>query len=77
MSAEHLVQMVNDIANFFHSESDHAVAVDGVANHLRKFWDPRMCRQILAHWQDHDGQGLNELGRAAVAQLAAATPAQH
>ena len=30
MSAKHLVQMVNDIANFFASEPDRRVAIDGV-----------------------------------------------
>ena len=40
MNVERLVEMVNDIANFFHSEPDHAAAVAGVAGHLRKFWEP-------------------------------------
>jgi formate dehydrogenase subunit delta len=70
MSAEHLVQMVNDIANFFGSEPDRRLAIDGVSNHIKKFWDPRMRRQILAHWREHDGAGLSDLARAAVAQLA-------
>ncbi len=69
MSADHLVQMVNDIADFFHSEPDRKLAVAGISNHLRKFWDPRMRRQIIAHVVDHGGAGLSELGEAAILQL--------
>lgn len=68
--AEHLVSMANDIANFFHSESDRQVAVDGIVKHIQRFWDPRMRRKILAHFAEHEGEGLNDLARAAVAKLA-------
>jgi formate dehydrogenase subunit delta len=70
-SLEHLVTMANDIANFFRSEPDHAAAVDGVLNHIRRFWDPRMRSKIVAHLTLHGGEGLSELARAAVAKLAA------
>jgi formate dehydrogenase subunit delta len=67
--AEHLVSMANDIANFFHSESDRQVAVDGIARHIQRYWEPRMRRKILAHFAEHHGEGLNELARLAVARL--------
>jgi formate dehydrogenase subunit delta len=70
VSAEHLVTMANDIANFFRAESDPVVAVDGVFNHLRKFWDPRMRRKIIAHVRESGGDDLSELARAAVTKLA-------
>jgi formate dehydrogenase subunit delta len=70
MSIEHLVRMANDIADYFRSEPDRELAVAGVSNHLKKFWDPRMRRQILAHWHDHGGEGLSELAQAAVVRLA-------
>jgi formate dehydrogenase subunit delta len=70
MSAEHLVTMANDIANFFHAEPDHAAAIDGVCNHLRKFWEPRMRKKIIAHLRETGGGDLNELARAGVAKLA-------
>ena len=34
MNIERLVRMANDIGNFFKAEPDHAMAVDGVAQHL-------------------------------------------
>ncbi|MEO7323674.1 MAG: formate dehydrogenase subunit delta [Dokdonella sp.] len=68
MSVESLVRMANDIGNFFASESDRTVAIAGIANHIRRYWEPRMRRQIYAHL-DAGGDGLDELARAAVQQL--------
>jgi formate dehydrogenase subunit delta len=68
MNVERLVEMVNDIANFFHSEPDHAMAVAGIAGHLRKFWEPRMRKQILAHLEA-GGHGLGDLAREGVEEL--------
>ncbi len=70
MNVEHLAEMVNDIANFFAIEPDRSVAIDSVCNHLRKFWDPRMRRQIIAHVRDHGAGGMSELARAGVEKLA-------
>jgi len=69
MSVEHLVKMANDIAAYFNGEPDRRLAVEGVCNHLKKFWDPRMRRQIAAHLQS-GGTGLSELARVAVAHVA-------
>ncbi len=69
MNVERLVDMVNDIANFFASEPDHASGVAGVANHIRRYWEPRMRKQILAHL-DAGGHGLSDLGREGVHELA-------
>jgi formate dehydrogenase subunit delta len=68
MSVERLVQMANDIGHFFAAEPQRSEAVAGIANHIRRFWDPRMRRQILAHLQE-GGEGLEELPREAVASL--------
>ena len=69
MSVEHLVRMANDIGNFFASGPDRAAAVAGIAKHIRRYWEPRMRRQIYAHL-DAGGEGLGELACAAVRQLA-------
>ncbi len=68
MSAERLVQMANDIGHFFAAEPKRADAVAGIANHIQRFWDPRMRRQIEAHLQA-GGAGLEDLPREAVASL--------
>jgi formate dehydrogenase subunit delta len=69
-STERLVAMANDIANFFAAEPDRSAAIEGVSNHLRKFWEPRMRRKIVAHLREHDGADLSELARAGVKKLA-------
>jgi formate dehydrogenase subunit delta len=74
MNIEHLAEMVNDIANFFAIEPDRNVAIDSVSNHLRKFWDPRMRRQIIAYVRDQGAGGMSELARAGVEKLATIDP---
>ncbi|HEY1726300.1 MAG TPA: formate dehydrogenase subunit delta [Steroidobacteraceae bacterium] len=68
MSVEHLVEMANDIGHFFASETKRADAVAGIANHIQRFWDPRMLRKIMTHLQN-GGDGLEELPREALASL--------
>ena len=45
-------------------------AVAGVADHLKKFWDPRMRMALVAHAKA-GGAGLRDLVTAAVAKLEA------
>jgi formate dehydrogenase subunit delta len=66
---ERLVAMANDIGAFFDAEPDKAEAAKGIANHLKRFWDPRMRRQIVAHYRD-GGVGLRDVTRSAVGLLA-------
>jgi formate dehydrogenase subunit delta len=68
MNADRLVRMANDIGNFFKSEPDHAVAVDGIAGHIKRFWDPRMRKEIL-EYVEGGGAGLMDLAREAVLKL--------
>lgn len=71
MNIELLVKMANEISMFFESESEPAQAANDVATHLRRFWEPRMRRQIVTYCKEHDGEGLHDLTRRAVALLAA------
>jgi formate dehydrogenase subunit delta len=41
-----LVYMANQIATFFKSQPAGEAAA-GVANHINKFWEPRMRRQLF------------------------------
>ena len=70
MNPEHLAAMANDIAHFFSAEPDREAAINGVSGHLKKFWDPRMRRQIVAYLHDQGGGELSDLARAGVARLA-------
>jgi formate dehydrogenase subunit delta len=72
MDVTRLVAMANDIAAFFDSEPDKAVAAEGVRSHLSRFWDPRMRREILAH-VEAGGPGLTPTASAAVRLLRSGT----
>ncbi len=67
MSPEKLVMMANQIGAFFATQK-HTDAVAATADHLKKFWEPRMRRQIVTHL-DAGGQGLTPVVRDAVARL--------
>jgi len=69
-----LVYMADQIATFFASEPEEA-AIAAIENHLRKFWDPRMRRKIVAYTED-GAHGLSDRAYAAVRKLAeTSTPA--
>jgi len=67
MHAEHLVNMANRIAAFFSAMPEHAEAVDGVATHIRKFWEPRMRQQLLQLAGGAQGEQLHPLVREVIA----------
>ena len=66
MDAHKLVKMANEIAAFFEGEPDRAVVLEGIAGHLKRFWDPRMRREILRWADEHHGEGLKDSVRAAI-----------
>jgi len=69
MSPDKLVYMANQIGKFFVSQgADKAPAA--IANHLRRFWDPRMRSTIIAHLEA-GGAGLDPAVRDAVDKLRA------
>ena len=57
MDVNNLIRMANRIAEFFEAMPEHDEALDGVAQHIQKFWEPRMRLRILA--------SLNEPSEAA------------
>ena len=71
MKVEHLVHMANQIADFF-AAYPHDEAVTGVADHLKKFWDPRMRIALIAHAKS-GGAGLHDLAMAAIPKVESLT----
>ena len=67
MTPEHMVHMANQIARFF-AAYPREQAVEGVADHLKKFWEPRMRKDIEAYVAK-GGQGLDALVVDAVKKL--------
>ena len=70
MDTENLVRMANNIGQFFSAEPEADVAISGVADHLKRFWELRMRLAIIKHYQS-GGEGLSEIAHAAVARLVA------
>lgn len=66
-SPDHLVRMANQICAFFRTQGRDKT-VPGIAEHIRKFWDPRMRAAIVAHL-DAGGAGLDPEVRDAVETL--------
>ena len=58
-TGEKLVYMANQIATFFKSKP-HDQGVAGVAEHINKFWEPRMRRQFF-EIVEAGGHGLSPL----------------
>ena len=67
MDIHHLVDMANQIGQFHRSFPDHAEALRGTAMHIRRSWDPRMRRALLAHIDTTGGEGLEPIVLEAIA----------
>lgn len=54
MQDDDLIRMANQIAAFFAPYSEDE-AVAGIADHIAKFWEPRMRKQLFAIAADAKG----------------------
>ena len=59
MKVDNMLHMANQIALYF-AAYPHDTAVEGVADHLQKFWEKRMREQLQGHISK-GGQGLHAL----------------
>lgn len=67
MNIDNLVKMANQIGAFFESVPDRDEARREIANHLLKFWDPRMRRELMAHVERTPDNGLTDIVRESIA----------
>ena len=72
MSLDKLVYMANQIGKFFETQGREQAAA-GTADHIRKFWDPRMRAEIVAY-VEAGGRGLDPVVRTAIERLPEAKP---
>ncbi|QWF71579.1 formate dehydrogenase subunit delta [Methylomonas paludis] len=70
MDNSNLIKMANNIGAFFKSEPDRVLAIQGVEQHIRNFWEPRMRKQIIAYVEKGD-QELLDIVAEAVKHIAA------
>jgi formate dehydrogenase subunit delta len=66
MNNDNLVRMANRIGDFFQTMPDRDEALEGVASHIRRFWDPRMRRALLLAIDDGSASVLSPLVLEAV-----------
>ena len=67
MNPDRLIYMANQIARGFRLQGEER-AVAQTADHIQKFWEPRMRREILAVLEA-GGSGLEPIARAALGQI--------
>jgi formate dehydrogenase subunit delta len=70
MHIDLLISMANQIGDFFNGASPESAPRD-VANHLKRYWDPRMRTQIIQYYEERHGSGLSDVALGAIAQLRA------
>ena len=77
MNIDLLIKMTNEIGDFFSGADvkDPQAAARSVANHIKRYWEPRMRAQMLKYYEERQGAGLTDLGKSAVALLYAASKA--
>ena len=63
----HLVSMANDIAVNLEFQDE---AAEKIADHINRFWAPRM-RRLLLEYASNDGQGLTYALKPALRKLRA------
>ncbi len=59
METRDMVRMANQISDFFKSYSEKE-ALEGIADHITKFWDPRMRKDFFEH-MEKGGEGFSAL----------------
>jgi len=72
MKIDALIKMANQVASFFHGEGGDKPeeAAQLVAMHLRRYWEPRMRKEMIEYFRSSGGEGLDELARSGIALLA-------
>lgn len=67
MNDANLVRMADQIVDFYAPYTE-AEAIEGVATHIRKFWDPQMRDRLIALAKLPDA-GLRPVTAAAIERL--------
>jgi len=76
MNIDLLIKMTNEIGEFFAGTAEAPEAARAVANHLKRYWEPRMRAQMISYFEQRNGAGLTELARSAVALMVADSKVQ-
>jgi len=66
LNIDHLVTMANQIGDFFRSYPDTEQAKKDIVHHIKRFWAPTMCKQIVEHVTKNQGKGLEPIVESAI-----------
>ena len=66
MDVNKLVQMANQIGSFYAGMPNRERALLDIANHIRRFWAPRMRKELLQHVDEQGDTDLIEIVRETV-----------
>lgn len=69
MNIDKLIKMANQIVLNMEYGGDTGKAVDGAADHMRRFWTPDMLAEII-EYAEGGGSSLSETAAKTVAKLA-------
>lgn len=61
MNNDNLIRMVNRIGAFFAAMPDRDEALNDIALHVRRFWEPRMRAQLFEHLERSRGEGVDPI----------------
>ena len=61
MDNSKLIRMANQIGAFFAAMPDRPEALEGIALHIKRFWEPRMRQELMAHIEANDAAGLDDI----------------
>ncbi len=73
-NVDHLIRLANRIGSFFESFPDRSEGMEGIANHIQKFWEPRM-RISLLHFLETQPDGRS--GQASLSNIVLAAITQN
>lgn len=77
MDIKNLIHMANQIGDFFEAMPEQDEALQGIAGHLQRFWEPRMRSQLLAYVDAENGKELKPLVVSAIRAHRSTLMSQH
>jgi len=66
MDVNNLIRMANQIGEFFESMPDRTQALEDIASHIKRFWEPRMRRAILESLDQKNTEEFSDIVREAI-----------
>ncbi len=67
MNPAKLIKMANQIGAFFEAMPDREQAMQGIAAHIERNWEPRMRTALIQHISENGNSELSPLVRDALA----------